>query len=216
MRLRHIKGSEEFVASSPNTITDPETHRGHWAEVFGSDRPLHVEIGMGKGRFIRDMSRLNPDINYVGIERYESVIQKAIERKDREEAEIGKRDNLFFVCMDAEKLAEVFAEGEVDRIYLNFSDPWPKARHEHRRLTSGRFMAVYDKVLKADGQVEFKTDNVDLFEYSLEAIPQAGWKIVYETHDLHSEDVPNVMTEYEEKFSSRGQKICKLTAVRDR
>ena len=216
MRLRHIKGSEEFVASSPDTITDPEAHRGHWAEVFGSDRPLHVEIGMGKGRFIRDMSRLNPDINYVGIERYESVIQKAIERKDREEAEIGKRDNLFFVCMDAEKLAEVFAEGEVDRIYLNFSDPWPKARHEHRRLTSGRFMAVYDKVLKADGQVEFKTDNVDLFEYSLEAIPQAGWKIVYETHDLHSEDVPNVMTEYEEKFSSRGQKICKLTAVRDR
>ena len=208
MRLRHIKGCEEFVANSPCTINEPESHKGRWQETFARRQPLHIEIGMGKGRFIRQMAALHPDINYLGIEIYESVMQKAIERLGE------KPDNLFFLCMNAEILEDVFASGEVERIYLNFSDPWPKARHEHRRLTSPRFMAIYDKVLASDGTVEFKTDNEGLFDYSLEAIPQAGWQIIWQTRDLHSLDIDNVETEYEEKFSAKGNPIYKLIACR--
>ena len=208
MRLRHIKGCEEFVANSPCTINDPESHKGRWQETFARRQPLHIEIGMGKGRFIRQMAALHPDINYLGIEIYESVMQKAIERLGE------KPDNLFFLCMNAEILEDVFAPGEVERIYLNFSDPWPKVRHEHRRLTSPRFMAIYDKVLAADGTVEFKTDNEGLFDYSLEAIPQAGWQIIWQTRDLHALDIDNVETEYEEKFSAKGNPIYKLIACR--
>ena len=208
MRLRHIKGCEEFVANSPCTINDPESHKGRWQETFARRQPLHIEIGMGKGRFIRQMAALHPDINYLGIEIYESVMQKAIERLGE------KPDNLFLLCMNAEILEDVFAAGEVERIYLNFSDPWPKVRHEHRRLTSPRFMAIYDKVLAADGTVEFKTDNEGLFDYSLEAIPQAGWRIIWQTRDLHSLDIDNVETEYEEKFSAKGNPIYKLIACR--
>ena len=208
MRLRHITGCEEFVNNHRLTISDPELKKGSWPH------PLHVEIGMGKGRFIREMAKLNPDIYYIGIERYESVIQKAIERKERDEEAGIVSDNINFICMDAEKLADIFAPGEIDKIYLNFSDPWPKARHEHRRLTSPRFMKIYDSVLAKDGTVEFKTDNETLFDYSLESIPASGWQLIYVTRDLHSEDVPNVMTEYEEKFSSKGNPIYKLIAKR--
>lgn len=208
MRLRHIKGSEEFVANSASTINNPEDYLGKWPH------PLHIEIGMGKGRFLRTLARMNPDINYLGIEIYESVIQKAIERKEKDEAENGPLGNLHFLCMNAERLPVTFAEGEVDRIYLNFSDPWPKDRHAKRRLTSPVFMKLYDRVLKKDGEIEFKTDNVNLFNYSLESIPQSGWDVVYKTFDLHSEATPNVMTEYEEKFSEKGNKICKLVAKR--
>ena len=214
MRLRHIKGSEEFVQNSPYTINEPEQYRGRWQEAFGNDRPLHIEIGMGKGRFIRELSRLHPEINYLGIEIYESVIQKAIERRQKEEAESGSRDNLYFLCMNAERLPVIFEKGEVGRIYLNFSDPWPKARHEHRRLTSPVFLRLYDQVLAEDGQIEFKTDNEGLFTYSEESIPASGWEIIYDTHDLHSENVANVLTEYEEKFSAKGNPIYKLIAKR--
>lgn len=208
MRLRHIKGCEEFVNNHRLTISEPEAMKGRWKH------PIHVEIGMGKGRFIREMAKLYPEIYYLGIERYESVIQKAIERKEKDEEAGIQSDNLNFVCMDAEKLDDVFEAGEVDKIYLNFSDPWPKARHEHRRLTSPGFMKLYDRILAKDGTVEFKTDNEALFDYSLEAIPAAGWKLDYVTRDLHSEDVPNVMTEYEEKFSAKGNPIFKLIASR--
>ena len=208
MRLRHIKGCEEFVANSPCTINEPGSHKGRWQEAFARRQPLHIEIGMGKGRFIRQMAALHPDINYLGIEIYESVMQKAIERLGE------KPDNLFLLCMNAEILEDVFAPGEVERIYLNFSDPWPKVRHEHRRLTSPRFMAIYDKVLASDGTVEFKTDNEGLFDYSLEAIPQAGWRIIWHTRDLHALDIDNVETEYEEKFSAKGNPIYKLIACR--
>ncbi len=210
MRLRHIKGCEEFVANSPCTINQPQQYKGRWKEAFVRQQPLHIEIGMGKGRFVSRMAVLHPDINYLGIEIYESVMQKAIERLGE------KPDNLFFLCMNAEILEDVFAQGEVDRIYLNFSDPWPKARHEHRRLTSPRFMALYDKVLAPDGTVEFKTDNEGLFDYSLESIPQAGWEIIWQTRDLHSLDIDNVETEYEEKFSAKGNPIYKLVARRVR
>ena len=211
MRLRHIKGSEEFVANSPYTINEPQTHKGQWQTAFSRKQPLHIEIGMGKGQFIRQMALQTPGINYLGIEIYESVMQKAIERLERMEE---KPDNLFFLCMNAEILEDVFAPGEVERIYLNFSDPWPKTRHENRRLTSPRFMERYGKVLAEDGAVEFKTDNEGLFDYSLEAIPQAGWQITWQTRDLHALDIPNVMTEYEEKFSAKGNPIYKLVAKR--
>jgi len=210
MRLRHIKGCEDFVNNHPLTITKPEEKRGSWPH------PLHVEIGMGKGRFIREMAKADLDTYFLGIERYESVLQKAIERKERDEAAGYTNTNINFVCMDAELLATVFAEGEVDKIYLNFSDPWPKARHENRRLTSPKFMDIYDKVLAPGGTVEFKTDNEVLFDYSLEAIPSAGWEIIYVIRDLHSEAVPNIMTEYEEKFSAKGNPIFKLIARREK
>lgn len=150
---------------------------------------------MGKGQFIIEMAKRNPEINYVGIERYSTVLVKALRKREQEE--LG---NLYFMCMDARLLAEVFAPGEVAKIYLNFSDPWPKDRHAGRRLTSPQFMAVYNQFLAADGSVEFKTDNRELFDYSLEAIPEAGWKISASTFDLHHNaemNEGNVMTEYE-------------------
>ena len=219
MRLRHIKGCEEFVANSGSVAHSPEQYRGRWKEYFGNDRPIELEIGMGKGQFIRKLSGMHPEVNYIGLERYETVLMKAIQRKEREEAalpEEQRRKNLVFLCEDALRLTELFAPGEVSKIYLNFSDPWPKSGHADRRLTSPVFMKLYDQVLPPDGSVEFKTDNQGLFEWSLEAIPEAGWKIVYMTRDLHAEPeaAENVMTEYEEKFSGRGQKINKLIAVR--
>ena len=168
---------------------------------------------MGKGRFLMDMAVLHPEINYIGIEMYDSVLLRAVQKREKLETELK---NLFFIRMDARQLPEVFAEGEVDRIYLNFSDPWPKDRHAKRRLTSPEIMKVYDQILRKDGTVEFKTDNQDLFTYSLESIPEAGWKIDAYTRDLHHSEMAegNVMTEYEVKFSSMGNPICKLIASR--
>ncbi len=212
MRLRHIRGAEEAIAASPYVIREPASHCGAFRELFGNHNPIRIEVGMGKGRFIMEMAALHPEINYIGIERYSSVLLRALQK--REQLELP---NIYFMCIDAKELAEVFAPGEVDRIYLNFSDPWPKDRHARRRLTSPDFMKVYDKVLRPDGLVEFKTDNQDLFTYSLEAIPEAGWKIDAFTRDLHhNEEMAqgNVMTEYEMKFSEQGNPICKLIASR--
>ena len=211
MRLRHIKGAEETIAVSPYVIQEPESCRGRWAEVFHNQNPIRIEVGMGKGKFLMELAQRHPEINYVGIERYSSVLLRGLQK--REELDLS---NIWFLCIDARQLAEVFEEGEVERIYLNFSDPWPKDRHAKRRLTSPEFMAVYDKILAADGQVEFKTDNEGLFDYSLESIPQAGWRIEASTRDLHHSPMAegNVMTEYEEKFASKGNSICKLIARR--
>ncbi len=211
MRLRHIKGAEETIAVSPYVIQEPESCRGRWAEVFHNQNPIQIEVGMGKGKFLMELAQKHPEINYVGIERYSSVLLRGLQK--REELDLS---NIWFLCIDARQLAEVFEEGEVERIYLNFSDPWPKDRHAKRRLTSPEFMAVYDKILAADGQVEFKTDNEGLFDYSLESIPQAGWRIEASTRDLHHSPMAegNVMTEYEEKFASKGNSICKLIAKR--
>lgn len=218
MRLRHIPGCEDFVAQSESVVHSPENYRGRWKELFGNDHPLALEIGMGKGQFIRRLSVLHPEINYLGLERYETVLMKAIQRKEKEDAAMlpEKRGNLYYLCEDAKRLEELFAPGEVDKIYLNFSDPWPKSSHAPRRLTSAQFLQLYDKVLKKDGVIEFKTDNNMLFEWSLESVPAAGWDLLYVTRDLHAspEAADNVMTEYEEKFSSRGQNINKLIAAR--
>ena len=211
MRLRNVKGSREAIASSQFTINEPEQYKGKWHEVFGNNNPIYIEVGMGKGRFITDLAIANPDINYIGIEKYSSVLIRAIEK--RQELDIS---NLMFIRMDAENICDVFEKDEIKKIYLNFSDPWPKDRHAKRRLTSKEFFARYDKILVSDGVVEFKTDNRPLFDFSLEQVPEAGWEITDHTFDLHNSPMNegNVMTEYEEKFSSMGNPIHKLIAKR--
>lgn len=213
MRLRHIPGSEEQVLKSPYVIQEPEKYQGSWSRLSGG-RPVELEIGMGKGKFLMDMARLHPNIYYIGIERYATVLLKALRKMDS-----VKLPNLCFLCVDAKRLPEIFQPGEVSGIYLNFSDPWPKDRHARRRLTSGEFLNVYDQLLDQDGVVEFKTDNRGLFEYSMESIPEAGWTISACTFDLHNDPVmgqDNVMTEYETKFSAMGNPICKLIACRQK
>lgn len=210
MRLRNIKGADEAVAASPFVIHEEETRSGTWRKIFDNERPIHIEIGMGKGRFLMDLARQNPEINYIGIERYSSVLLRALQKM--EEAPLS---NLYFICMDAGRLPEVFAPGEVDRIYLNFSDPWPKDRHAKRRLTSSTHLEYYKAALSPSGQLEFKTDNETLFDFSLESIQDSGWTLLACTRDLHKDpsmNEGNIMTEYEEKFSSLGNPIYKLIA----
>lgn len=207
MRLKNVPGSREVIAESRFVIHNPEEKKGKWAEVFGNAAPLHIEIGMGKGRFLMDMAKLHPKVNYVGIEKYSSVLLRAIQKMEEEEL-----PNVRFIRMDAEEITNVFGREEVDRIYLNFSDPWPKDRHAKRRLPSRQFLARYDEILKKDGTIEFKTDNRLLFDFALEELEPAGWKADVVTFDLHGDETlvqGNVMTEYEERFSSMGNPICK-------
>ena len=215
MRLRNIPRAESTIQAHPVVIKRPEDQRGCWRQVFGNKRPIHIEIGMGKGRFILNMAKKYPNINFIGIERYSSVLLRAIEKYDTQEFHDLK--NIRFVCMDARNIGDVFTEGEVKKIYLNFSDPWPKARHAKRRLTSVEFLKRYESVLAPDGVVEFKTDNTGLFNFSLEQVREAGWVLRAFTYDLHRHvemNKGNIMTEYEEKFSSRGNPINKLIAAR--
>ena len=224
MRLRNVPGSRDVIKSSEYCIHDPEQYKGHWAEVFGNDHPIYIEIGMGKGRFLMDNARQNPDINYIGIEMYSSVLIRAIEKaKEQERTEPGSRKtserNFIFIRMDATYIEDVFAQGEIDRIYLNFSDPWPKERHAKRRLTSTLFLKRYENILAEDAHVEFKTDNESLFDFSLEQAEEAGWELLAVTRDLHHDpemNRGNIMTEYEEKFSSVGNPIFKMIAYKDK
>lgn len=212
MRLRNIPGSREVIAENIWCVPESEKKKGCWQEFFGNSHPIHIEIGMGKGQFLMELARRHPENNYIGIEKYSSVLLRALQKM--EEAPL---DNLRFIRMDAETIEAVFAKDEVARIYLNFSDPWPKDRHAKRRLTSKEFFARYDKLLQRDGQVEFKTDNVGLFDFSLEQVELAGWRVVAQTRDLHRDmqmNRGNIMTEYEERFSAMGNPICKLIAMR--
>ena len=188
MRLKNVPGSREAVAASAFTITEPESFKGCWAkEIFGNNAPIRIEVGM---------------------------LIRAIEK-----AEGSGLPNLRFIRMDAEDIEKVFDRGEIDRIYLNFSDPWPKDRHAKRRLTSKRFLDRFANILREDGIIEFKTDNRALFDFSLEEAPQAGWKVISSTFDLHADPVMNegnIMTEYEEKFSSAGNPICKYVVTIDK
>lgn len=204
MRLRNITGSREEVAKDKYVINDPEKLKGNWNTLFGNNNPNHIEIGTGKGKFIMELSEQNPNINYLGIEKYSSVLLRALE-KGQERNFL----NLYFMRFDAEYLTSIFGESEINRIYLNFSDPWPKDRHAKRRLTSRQFLSKYDKCLQKDGLVIFKTDNRSLFDFSLEEIDFAGWKINKKTFDLHHSDylAGNIMTEYEERFVSEGKPI---------
>lgn len=214
MRLRNIPGSKEVIAASSYVVGIPEKQKGKWREVFQNQNPIRIEVGMGKGRFIMDMAKSHPEINYIGIEMYDSVLLRAVQKREQLEEDLP---NLYFIRMDARNLPEVFEKGEVDRIYLNFSDPWPKERHAKRRLTSRQFLERYEQILAEDGQVEFKTDNRGLFEFSLEEVKEAGWKLLAHTYDLHHEEemmAGNIMTEYEEKFSSAGNPIHKMIIKR--
>ena len=215
MRLRNIPGADDVILNHPIATKNGKERKGKWKEVFGNDNPIYIEIGMGKGQFLLTLAKQNPEINYVGIERYSSVLLRALEKFDTEE--YCELKNIRFICMNAFELPEVFEYGEVEKIYLNFSDPWPKSRHSDRRLTSPKFFGQYDQVLAKEGVVEFKTDNRGLFEFSLEAVEEAGWKLLAHTFDLHHDESMNegnVMTEYEEKFSSMGNPIHKLIATR--
>ena len=209
MRLRNIPGSKEVIAESEYVIHEPETVKGKWRRLFGNEKPLFIEIGMGKGRFIMDMAKTYPDINFVGIERYSSVLLRALQKMDEIEE---KPENIRFICMDAKDILDVFDNGEADRIYLNFSDPWPKDRHAKRRLPSREFLKRFDVILSKDGTIEFKTDNRELFDFAVSELEPAGWKADVITYDLHADkelSKDNIMTEYEEKFSSIGNPICK-------
>jgi len=212
MRLRNITGSRELIGESEYVVHNIEDKKGHWKEFWGNDKPIHIEVGMGKGQFIIRLAKNNPDINYLGIEKYSSVLLRAIEKR-----ELVEVPNIMFIRMDAEAILTVFGKDEVSKIYLNFSDPWPKERHVRRRLTSREFLQRYDRILVPDGIIEFKTDNRLLFEFSLAEVEEAGWKLHCKTFDLHHEEEMNqgnVMTEYEEKFSAMGNPIYKLIAGR--
>lgn len=208
MRLRNIKGSREYIAENNFVIHEPEKYKGMWnKEVFKNENPIHIEVGMGKGRFIIDMARLNPDINYVGIEKYSSVLLRGIQKLEEDPLE-----NLVFIRMDAEDICDVFDQNEIDKIYLNFSDPWPKDRHAKRRLPSRQFLNRFSNILKKGNYLEFKTDNKPLFDFAMEEAPEAGWIIDEYTYDLHHNEkmnIGNIMTEYEEKFAAEGNPICK-------
>ena len=207
MRLRNISGARDAIAESPLVIHEPEKLKGKWRERFGNNRPIRIEIGMGKGKFIHELAEKNPKVNYIGIEKYSSVLLRALQKM-----EAFPVPNLLFLRMDAENITEVFDTGEVERIYLNFSDPWPKDRHAKRRLPSAEFLKRYDRILEKDGVLEFKTDNKGLFDFALEEVPAAGWEALKISFDLHRDEEmgrDNVMTEYEEKFSALGNPIYK-------
>ena len=209
MRLRNVKGSRETIATNPLVIQNITEIKGHWQEIFKNTAPLYIEIGMGKGQFILEMARRNPDKNFIGIEKYSSVLVRALEK-----CEENPPENLRFIRMDAEMILDVFAPDEISGIYLNFSDPWPKDRHAKRRLTYRDFWNRYREILKRDGQVIFKTDNRPLFDFSLEEVEASGWHLMNVTYDLHHSEYAkgNVMTEYEAKFSALSNPIHRLVA----
>ncbi|MCM1263689.1 MAG: tRNA (guanosine(46)-N7)-methyltransferase TrmB [Butyrivibrio sp.] len=212
MRLRNVAGSREIIGESRFVIHNPKECKGSWKDIFGNSNPIHIEIGMGKGRFIMDMASLHPDINYVGIEKYSSVLIRGIQKMEEHEL-----PNLCFLRMEAEEIADVFGRGEVEKIYLNFSDPWPKGRHAKRRLPSREFLNRYNEILSIDGNLEFKTDNRELFEFALGELEAAGWNLDRVTYDLHNDAAMmegNVMTEYEERFSAKGNPIYKYIISR--
>jgi tRNA (guanine-N7-)-methyltransferase len=204
MRQRNKPWAKDRMNEYPQyVIANPELHRAKWSEVFEKNQPLHIEIGTGKGRFITGMAKANPDINYIGIELVESIIVCALDKLIEEEL-----PNLKLLNVNAAELEKYFAKGDVDRVYLNFSDPWPKVRHEKRRLTFDSFLRVYENILVNEGEIHFKTDNQGLFEYSLTSFSKYGLLLTYVSLDLHQSDFAgNIMTEYEEKFSNKGSRI---------
>ena len=228
MRLRNIPGAKEEICRNSCVASDPKSCRGNWDRVFAGrsagrekdpadarpgKKPLYIEVGMGKGRFLMELSRLHPDNNYVGMEMYDSVLLRAVQKKNELQENGVLLDNCLFIREDARLLPELFAPGEAAGIYLNFSDPWPKARHAKRRLTSHQFLERYEKILAPGGRIEFKTDNRELFDFSLQEAGIAGWTVEAFTYDLHHDGdlLPgNVMTEYEEKFCAMGKPIAKM------
>ena len=208
MRLRNVKNKEEIMNSSSLLVRDETKYKGNWKSLFDNDNPIYIEIGMGKGDFIIGNALNNHNINYIGIEKYDSVMARAIEKiKD-------DIPNLRLVRLDAKDIENVFYK-EVDRVYLNFSDPWPKKRHAERRLTSNTFLKKYDSIFRNDMEIQMKTDNISLFGFSLVSLSNYGYVLKEVSLDLHSlQKEGNVMTEYERKFSSMGVRINYLSATK--
>lgn len=209
MRVRNVKNKEEIISNSIYTIDNPESYKGKWQTLFNNNNPIYLEIGMGKGKFILENAKNNPNINYIGIEKNGSVLSYAIKK-----IEEYKLNNLKLICFDANKIDEIFSK-DIDLLYLNFSDPWPKNRHEKRRLTSNSFLEKYDKIFKKDKLIEMKTDNQGLFEYSLISLVNNGYKIEDISLDLtNKEDFINVRTEYEEKYILKNNRIYYLKVIK--
>ena len=201
MRLKHIKDADKIIMSSPYLVKNPCEYKGKWNKFFGNDNKIEIEVGTGKGKFIISKALENPNTNYIGIEKYDSPLVSAVKK-----LETLHINNLKLICFDAFNINDVF-DHEIDKIYLNFSDPWPKDRHAKRRLTSINYLQVYDKLFKGKPHIIQKTDNDLLFQFSLDEYQKYGYHINRISYDLHNEDIPNVMTEYEEKFSNMGIKI---------
>ena len=197
MRLKHIKNAEEIISKSKYLVKSPRENKGSWNKVFNNDNNIEVEIGMGKGKFIIEKAIQNPNINFIGIEKYDSPLVSAV--KKLEELEIN---NLKLICLDALGIEEVF-DHEIDKIYLNFSDPWPKKRHAKRRLTSSIFLNKYESLFKDEKHIEMKTDNDDLYDYSSESFIENGYDIV----KTDTNYLDTIRTEYEDKFISLGKNI---------
>jgi len=211
MRLRHIENSHDLMEKHPLVVVKPEIYDKNIQREFLKSQPLHVEFGSGYGGYLFKLSRLNRDINYLAFEWNSKVIIRGLKSMETEEI-----NNFRFVHGDARRTDQYLEENSVDRIYLNFSDPWPKSRHTKRRLTSNKFLRDYASILKDGGELHFKTDNDDLFEYSVEEFQLCGWKLKMVTRDLHNSEYAgtNIMTEYEEKFSKEGKTINKLIAIK--
>ena len=208
MRLKNVKGANEIIVKGTYYICEPELYKGSWHECFSNNNPIYIEIGIGKGDFIIKNALKYKNINYIGIEKYDSVIVRAIEKSNELEL-----DNLKIVRMDAHKLSDIF-DKEIDTIYLNFSDPWPKDRHAKRRLTSPIFLNIYDIIFKDRKRIIMKTDNINLFNYSIDTLIEHGYDIIYKTNNLDCLNEDNIMTEYETKFYNKGVKINKLEAIK--
>lgn len=207
MRLRNVKGAQDKIDACPYIIKNPKEQCGHFQEIFAKKQPIEIEIGMGKGNFIIEKAKQNPHINFIGIEKYASVMVRAIEKIEDD------LPNLKLLVMDAKDIDEVFNH-EIEKIYLNFSDPWPKKKHALRRLTSPIFLKKYENIFQKDYEIEMKTDNSNLFSYSLTTLSQAGYIFYFISLDLWKEDISNIPTEYETKFASLGMPIYKLKAKR--
>jgi tRNA (guanine-N7-)-methyltransferase len=210
MRLRNIPGAEQALRQYPTFVDEPVSYKGRWKERFGNTNPIHVEIGCGKGRFINTLAQRHPEINFIAVELKAEVILRAVQRTEQRAI-----PNLAFVQYNAAMLTDLFAENEIERIYLNFSDPWPKKRHAKRRLTYASFLQTYKQVLKPYGEIHMKTDNEKLFEFSLNQFSNERFRLRNITFDLHQSPFAeeNVMTEYEERFSAQGQRIYRTEAI---
>lgn len=208
MRQRNVKNKKEIIENSRYIVLEPEKMIGNWGKVFGNNNPIYIEIGMGKGDFIVNNAKMYPNINFIGIEKFDSIMALAIKKIDVE------LPNLRLIRMDAMDIDKVFNK-EISKIFLNFSDPWPKKRHTNRRLTSGKFLSLYDNIFINEKVIEMKTDNQGLFEYSLISFNENGYLLKELSLDLHNSLIENnIMTEYEKKFSEKGMRIYYVKVVK--
>ncbi len=208
MRTRNLKNKAEILNNATKFITNPEDYKGKWQKLFQNNNPIYIEIGMGKGQFIKEQAKANPNINFIGIEKFDNILAKAIKKIDSENL-----DNLYIIRADAKNIDNIF-DKEISRIYLNFSDPWPKNRHHKRRLTHSNFLDKYHLCFKQDEEIFLRTDNEDLFCFSIESLSSNGYSLQDVTLDLHKDEENFITTEYEDKFVEKGMRIYELKAYR--